>query len=114
MPNRTQNVNNIYHGEKILIDNQDFSGCQFNNCQVVYAGGELPNMSHCNFINSNFFFDDAAARTLILLQRIYHGMGDGGKKQVEDIFNFIRNPPQAPPASAAASPTGQGQNPGTP
>jgi hypothetical protein len=94
MPNPIQQTNNVYQGVNVPIDNQNFHNCRFTNCRLVYAGGELPILTHCTLINSNFFFDEAAARTLVFLRHVYHGMGDGGRNHIEEIFAFIRQDPQ--------------------
>jgi hypothetical protein len=47
-------------------------------------------MANCRFENVSWVFEGPAANTLAFLQALYHGMGEGGRKLVDDTFENIR------------------------
>lgn len=81
--------NHTFENSTEVIDGNEYESCEFRNCRIVYRGGELPLMRYCNFIAPQFFMEDAAQRTMLLLQNVYHA-GDWGMRIIEDTFNLIR------------------------
>ena len=82
-----------------VIDGNQYTDCRFENCKLVYRGGDLPKISGSHFENCNWQFEDAAERTLVFLRHLYHGMGAGGVELVEATLRALRQPPsQTPPA----------------
>jgi hypothetical protein len=73
-----------------VIDGNQYSECRFENCQMVYCGGEIPTISSCHFENCKWQFEDAAERTLIFMKSLYHGMGPGGVELIEATLSAIR------------------------
>jgi hypothetical protein len=53
---------------RIAIDGRTFERCRFELAVLVYCGGALPRIEHCTFAHSTFEFEDAAARSMALLQ----------------------------------------------
>lgn len=53
---------------RIAIDGRIFERCRFERAVLVYSGGALPRIEHCAFAHSTFEFEDAAARSMALLQ----------------------------------------------
>jgi hypothetical protein len=75
-----------------VIDGNQYTECRFENCQLVYRGGEIPRISRCHFENCTWQFEEAAERTLLFLKFLYHGMGIGGKELIEATVAAIRQP----------------------
>jgi hypothetical protein len=75
--------------ETVVLDGNEFIGCKFQNCKMVYRGGEVPRLQHCHFTQCTWHLDDAAQRTVMFLRGIYHS-GPGGRELVEDTLRHIR------------------------
>ena len=82
-----KNVDQTYNGITILLDGSSFERCVFNDCRMIYQGGEPPQLVNCTFKGSNFGMDGPAANTLAFLNAMYHG---GMKSVVEATFDNIR------------------------
>ena len=96
-----------FKDQQVAIDGDSFEKCKFDRCRIVYSGGDHTSMSHCVFENGCAFeLDGAAARTMAYLQGLYHHMGAGGMRLVEDTFNNIRRgvQPKLPPVEEESSP----------
>jgi hypothetical protein len=78
------------------IDGNTYTECRFDNCKLVFRGGEMPRISGCHFENCQWQFEDAAERTLVFLRQLYHGMGPGGAQLVEATLAQLRQPLQQP------------------
>jgi hypothetical protein len=77
-------------GEQVQTDGQTFIGCRFDWAQLRYGGGTLPIFEDCTFGQTGWYFEDAALRTIQLLQAFANQ--DGGRAFVDDLFkpgNFI-------------------------
>lgn len=84
--------NRTFQNAREVIDGNEYEGCIFRNCRMVYRGGPLPKFSSCNFENPQYFFEDAAERTILLLKAMYHS-GDWGKQLIDaTIESLIRKP----------------------
>lgn len=73
-----------------VLDGNKYERCNFIKCTLVYRGGEAPMFTSCDFSNCGWSFEDAAMRMIYFLTLLYHGIGDEGKKTVEDLFSTIR------------------------
>lgn len=82
--------NSSFQSDRIHIDGHSYKNCKFKGCEIIYSGGDLPSVVGCEFHETKWTMDGAAARTLLMLKSVYHGMGDGGKTLIEDTFNNIR------------------------
>lgn len=76
----------IYNHETVALDGQAFSNCEFRECRLVYAGGEVPTFSNCRFDACEWKFDDAAAATLAYLKAMW---GLGEKSTVQALIKDI-------------------------
>ena len=61
----------IYNHETVVLDGQAFTDCEFRECRLVYAGGEVPVFAGCRFDACDWKFDEAAGRTLGYLQVLW-------------------------------------------
>jgi hypothetical protein len=61
----------IYNHETVVLDGQAFSDCEFRECRLVYAGGEVPTFAGCRFDAREWKFEEAATRTLAYLQLLW-------------------------------------------
>jgi pSer/pThr/pTyr-binding forkhead associated (FHA) protein len=80
-----------FQGQQVDLDGRKFVACQFRDCVLVYRGGELPLITHCRLENCRWQFRDAAQRTHLFLEDVYHGFGEGGQGLVEATFRAIRS-----------------------
>jgi hypothetical protein len=71
-------------GELVKTDGVAFRGCRFEESQLVYGGGPHPEFVDCTFANTGWYFEDAALRTIQLLQM--NGNGEEGRAFIEDLF----------------------------
>lgn len=61
--------------ETVHIDGKTLIDCIFENCSIVYSGGDLPSMVGCNMDpKCRIAFEGAAGRTIVLM----HSMNNGG------------------------------------
>lgn len=74
-----------YANETVVLDGQDFSGCEFHHCTLVYRAQEAVKLEHCHIIGCTWRFEDAAHRTVSMLKALYLS-GARGKETVESIF----------------------------
>ena len=82
--------------QRVPLDGAAFVNCTFDECELVYGGGEAPRMEGCRINGGRWSFADAASRTLAFMHGLYHGLGPGGKALIERTFDDIRRPPRAP------------------
>jgi hypothetical protein len=75
--------------ETIVLDGNEFHDCKFQNCELVYCGGQPPKLQHCYFTQCSWKLDEAAKRTVLFLRSVYHS-GPGGMELVEGTLKFIR------------------------
>jgi hypothetical protein len=75
-----------YNHETIVLDGESFERCEFRNCRLVYAGGDLPTFSECRFEACEWKYDEAAARTLAYLKLVW---GLGGKASVQALIKEV-------------------------
>jgi uncharacterized protein YjbI with pentapeptide repeats len=71
-------------GESVQTDGTVFTKCSFDGAQLRYAGGEHPSFIDCTFNQVGWYFEDAALRTIQLLQA--NGEGEAGRIFIEDLF----------------------------
>jgi hypothetical protein len=81
----------IFRDSTEVIDGREFDHCEFTNCTLVYKGGTLPILAHCQFNECRFTFEDSAERTFTFMKMMYHGFSDG-QQMVEHMFNQVRQP----------------------
>jgi hypothetical protein len=75
--------------QDVLLDDNEFINCDFENCKMIYKGGQLPKLQQCRFALCSWQLDEAAQRTVLFLRAIYHS-GPGGRELVEETLRHIR------------------------
>jgi len=61
----------VFNHETVSLDGESFSGCEFRDCRMVYAGGPVPTFKNCRFDGCEWKMDEAAGRTLAHLKLIW-------------------------------------------
>jgi hypothetical protein len=77
----------IYNHETVALDGESFEQCEFRQCRLVYAGGDLPSFDACRFDACEWKYDEAAARTLAYLKLVW-GLG-GGKASIQNLIKEV-------------------------
>jgi hypothetical protein len=75
--------------ESVLLDGNEFINCEFQGCNLVYRGGELPRLQQCRFARCAWHLEEGAQRTIQFLRSIYHS-GPGGRELVEETLRHVR------------------------
>lgn len=89
-----KNIRNTYVQTQLKLDGNEFNECTFDRCTLEFSGTGPVSFIDCKFTSVNWLFSGPAQNTLVFLNGLYHGMGDGGKALVEATFDNIRKPPQ--------------------
>lgn len=94
-----------FKGETVQLDGNQFVGCTFYDCKLVFYAYEPVSFDRCVFHECDWVFEGAADIMLSFLTALYHGLGVSGQKLVELIFQGIREKTfvNEPPARAVAS-----------
>jgi hypothetical protein len=79
--------NKSFHKETIVVDGNEYTGCQFQECALVYQGGTVPRFSSNKFESCHWIFDAAAARTVAFMQSLHAG---GFESVIEQTLQGIR------------------------
>ena len=70
----------------VELDDNQFIGCAFDGCILIYRGGPPPSLINCTFANQRFIFLDSAANTMSFITGMYHsGLRSVIKKTFDDI-----------------------------
>ena len=80
-----------FEGQTVELDGNRYTRCNFINCTILYSGGEIPVLAHCNFKNETWRFEGAAERTLVLLQNFARA-GSGFEALVRGCFPELFRP----------------------
>lgn len=75
-----------FNHETITLDGEDYDGCEFRDCRLVYLGGEPPAFESCRFDNCTWKLDEAAQRTLGFLKVMWNA---GGKAPVQALIKEV-------------------------
>lgn len=81
--------------EKVSLDGNQFYGCTFTGCSLVYAGGAHPFMDHCDVVDSTFLAIEEAGHVMQFWKGLY---ASGMREPVESIFDWVRGGPAVKPA----------------
>lgn len=82
-----KNRGNTYVESRLTVDGHEYISCRFENCTLVYAGGPLPTMGECVFVNCDWTFEGPAALTVQFMSALY---GGGMRELIEHTFDNIR------------------------
>lgn len=101
-----QHEGKTFDQETILLDQNEYVRCAFVRCDLQFGGSGGVAFSECRFDQCRWSFVDAASNTLHFMASLYHGLGDGGKRLMEDLFESIRNapPPGMSPSGGSTEP----------
>jgi hypothetical protein len=75
-----------YNHETVVLDGQAFSQCEFQDCRLLYSGGEAPTFDNCKFQACEWKLDGPAAQTLAHLRAVWNA---GGKATVQALIKDI-------------------------
>lgn len=81
--------NKTFFNETIDLDGNEFYGCTFSHCMIVFYGRESMALHDCLFVEPQWTIGDPAAMTMKFLAAMYHSV-DGGRAFVEKVFERIR------------------------
>lgn len=79
--------NQTFENQTMIIDNHQFYNCVFNDCTLIYGGGQPPAIQGCHLNRCQIQFGGAAEQTVRFLTAMYHG---GFKDYVEGSLDNIR------------------------
>lgn len=80
----------LFVQERIKLGDDQFIGCEFQHCRLVYDGSAGVRIRDCSFEETRLELVDEAGNTLSFLQNLFHGFGDDGEEVVENLFDQIR------------------------
>jgi hypothetical protein len=101
-----RNIGNTYQNVTVKLDNNEFTDCKFFNCLMEYSGLGPASIYGCQFVDVQWVFAGPAQNTLQFMHAVYHGMGDGGRKLIEQTFENIKKP--GVPHKKPIQPTAEG------
>ena len=79
--------NTTFRDDTVVLDDNEFEGCEFHNCRLVYRGTAPVKMKDCSLFGHRLVFEGAAQNTLGFLSTLYHSIF---QKDINDIFKEIR------------------------
>ena len=85
----------------IVIDGNEYVGCKFENCTIVYCGAAPVTLDGCGFDACQWAFDGPAARTAQFMASLYQ-MGGNAQQLIQRTLTGIAAP-QAPAAAPAVA-----------
>ena len=74
----------------VELDDHEFIGCHFEDCELVYTGGLPPVLYGCSFIRPRWTFAGAAENTVRFMADLYGTCGEQGRRLIEETFENIR------------------------
>jgi len=83
----------VFRGERVIVEGNEYVDCYFEDCSMVFTGAtEGTSAMTGNRFGSGiaWTFEGPARKTLEYLHALYHGFGESGQGQVEQIFEAIR------------------------
>lgn len=82
-----------FKNEIVKLDGQCYEECTFENCTLVFFGGETPILDNNTFMECTWDMGDAAGRTIGFLGVLHiAGLGD----IVDGWFRQVRSLPELP------------------
>jgi len=82
-----KHIDQLFLEQSIVIDGDEYIGCTFSRCKLVYAGGTLPMLVNNSYKDCQWAFDGPAARTIQFMGLLYTG---GGKSVIEATIENVR------------------------
>lgn len=85
----TDHEGQTFTNEQVHVDGNSFTNCYFENCNLVYSGGELPSLVGNELVQTTISFGGGAARTIQFMRAIYHGFDETGRTLIDNTFEQI-------------------------
>jgi len=82
-----------FKNEELRLDGNEYANCSFASCSLFYGGSDAVAFSNCRFDQCQWAFVDSASNTLRFMAGLYHGLGQGGRDLIEQLFENIRKSP---------------------
>jgi|SRR5579863_4107151 len=73
----------------VLLDSNQYQDCIFNDCELVYAGGEHVMIGGCQLNGVRFVLDGPALNTIKFLVGVGH-IKNGGQELVTQFLECVR------------------------
>ena len=73
----------------VELDGNEYTGCTFNKCLLVYSGGAVPSLTDSDLIGVRFEFREAAANTVALM-KLMAAPNSGLQHVIRDTFPSLR------------------------
>src|SRR5438067_805199 len=89
--------NKSFFRERMILDGNEYRGCTFSRCQLVFRGEQTFVIVDCLIQNPQWVAEGPAANTIKFLTEAYHNLGEPGIRLVEETFNNIRLNKMCPP-----------------
>jgi hypothetical protein len=82
---------NKFKDNNVTVDFNEYVDCEFDGCQIIFKGGNLPIFERCQFNNCQFSLLERADNTLGYLAFLYQNLGSsGGQAFVEEQIAKIK------------------------
>lgn len=82
---------NKFNNDNITVDLNEYVNCDFNSCEIIFKGGNLPVFENCTFSNCRFSLIEKADNTIGYLSFLYKNLeGSGGKAFVAEQIAKIK------------------------
>jgi len=82
-----KHINQLISDQSIVVDEDEYIGCTFTRCQLIYKGGGLPMLVNNSFKECQWNFDGPAARTVQFMAALYIA---GGRAVIEATIENVR------------------------
>ena len=79
-----------FKNKTIVLDGNSYEECTFDECVLIYEGGNIPELVGCTFENCGWQFSGAAQRTVLFMKALYHG---GGESVIEATIEELKKNP---------------------
>jgi hypothetical protein len=65
--------NQTFRNQEVVIDGNEYQRCNFENCTLIYQGGEPPTFTRCTFRGGSISLDGSALNTMRYMSGLYQG-----------------------------------------
>lgn len=79
--------NQRFAGKEVIVDGNQYIGCAFVQCTLIYRGGSLPVFERCEFRSSGLQLQESSSDTIAYLNRLYAA---GLWNSVEGVLNNVK------------------------
>lgn len=80
-----------FKNQEVIADGNEYIGCEFRDCVMVFNGEAVWKIGQCHFHNTRYELRGHALTTISELHGIFHGL-PGGKEFVEAVIAQIQAP----------------------